>query len=90
MQAAIISLTLGIGANTAIFSLIKALVLQSLPIRAPEQLGRIKLIDPKSPGTESDLSLTMFQGIQARQRVFAEVFAWSGGGISNIEANESR
>lgn len=88
--AAIISLTLGIGANTAIFSLINTLVLQPLPIRAPEQLVRIKLPDPKSPGRESDLSLAMFQLLRARQSVFSEVFAWSGGGISNIEANESR
>jgi putative ABC transport system permease protein len=88
--AAIVSLTLGIGANTAIFSLINALVLQSLPIRAPEQLVRLKLADPKNPGRESDLSLAMFQQLQARQSVFSEVFAWSGGGISNIEANGSR
>jgi predicted permease len=88
--AAIISLTLGIGASTAIFSLINALVLQSLPIRAPEQLVRITLPDPKNPGRESDLSLAMFQLLQARQSVFSGVFAWSGGGISNIEANDSR
>ena len=87
---AILSLTLGIGANTAIFSLVNALVLQSLPIRAPEQLVRIKLSDPKNPGRESDLSLAMFQLLQARQSVFSEIFAWSGGGISNVDANGSK
>lgn len=35
---AMLSLTLGIGANTAIFSLINAIILRSLPVRHPEQL----------------------------------------------------
>ena len=36
---AILSLALGIGANTAIFSLIDALILQSLPVPHPEELA---------------------------------------------------
>ena len=35
---AILSLALGIGANTAIFSLINALILKTLPVSHPEQL----------------------------------------------------
>jgi predicted permease len=35
----ILSLALGIGANTALFSLVDAIVLQSLPVRHPEQLA---------------------------------------------------
>ncbi|MGH9496857.1 MAG: ABC transporter permease [Candidatus Sulfotelmatobacter sp.] len=35
---AVLSLALGIGANTAIFTLIHALILKSLPVRAPQQL----------------------------------------------------
>jgi predicted permease len=35
---AILSLTLGIGANTAIFSVLNALLLRSLPVRAPDEL----------------------------------------------------
>ena len=36
---AIVSLALGIGANTAIFTLIDKLILKSLPVRQPEQLS---------------------------------------------------
>lgn len=84
---AVISLALGIGANAAIFSLINALVLQSLPIRSPEAFVRITLFESMNPSRESGLSLAMFQRLQAHQSVFSEAFVWSGGGISNVEAN---
>ena len=37
-SVAILSLALGIGANTAIFTLINELILKSLPVRAPQDL----------------------------------------------------
>ena len=43
--AAILSLALGIGANTAIFSLIDALLLRSLPVRNPGQLVQLYLVE---------------------------------------------
>src|ERR1700729_2728582 len=39
--AAIISLGLGIGANTAIFSLIDTIMLRSLPVRSPQELVQL-------------------------------------------------
>ncbi len=39
---AILSLALGIGANTAIFSLVDAVLLKSLPVKDPEQLAQFK------------------------------------------------
>ena len=45
---AVLSLALGIGANTAIFTLVDYVILRSLPVRAPEQLAVIAR-NPEKP-----------------------------------------
>ncbi len=87
---AVLSLALGIGANTAIFSLMNALLLRSLPIRDPGQLVHLSTATPANPDQEAPLSLAMYQQIRKDQRVFSELFAWSGGGMVNIQANGVR
>lgn len=84
---AIFSLALGIGANTAIFSLMNALILRSLPIANPAQFVRLSTTTPDDPDRDGSLSLAMYQQIRKDQRVFSDLFAWTGEGIVNIEAN---
>jgi predicted permease len=84
---AIVSLAIGIGANTAIFSILNALFLRSLPVRDPQQLVAISTISPSDQNGKDPLSLPMFEEIGKRQQAFSGMFAWSGGGMSNFEAN---
>lgn len=51
---AVLSLMLGIGANTAIFSLLDACLLKTLPVKNPEQL--VMLTDPGAAGVQQGVS----------------------------------
>ncbi|MGB6788877.1 MAG: ABC transporter permease, partial [Candidatus Acidiferrales bacterium] len=82
---AILTLALGIGANTAIFSLLDALILRDLPVPHPEQLVRF---GAHTPGDDyASVSLPMFQEIMRDQNVFSGAFALEGGPLMNVEAN---
>lgn len=78
---AILSLTLGIGANTAVFQLLDAVRLRSLPISSPDELVEIH-IDGGTQGfgnNRMDLGLTypLWEQIRDNQEPFSGVFAWS-------------
>jgi len=76
---AILSLALGIGANTAIFTLVNQLLLQMLPVRDPEQLvmlaGRGEHYG--SNNGRDALSYPMYQDIRDRNQVFQGMFCRS-------------
>ncbi len=79
--AAILSLALGIGANTAIFQLLDAVRLRTLPVKDAQEIARVA-IDQRNgaSGTFStrypDLTYAMWEQIRARQQGFSGVFAW--------------
>ncbi len=77
---AVISLALGIGASTAILSVMIALLLRSLTVHAPEQLVWMYTIRPERADQKDPLSVAMFDEIRKQQQVFSSVFAFNGGG----------
>lgn len=79
---ALLSLAVGIGANSAIFTLTNALLLRDLPVRQPERLVELSLV---RQGRKIPFSLAMYREIQRGQRVFSEVMAWSVGDSMNVE-----
>jgi hypothetical protein len=84
---AILSLALGIGANTAVFSLLNAVVLRELPVPQPDRL--VNLATARPNGTEGGLSFPAFEAFARQQQVFSSLIGFSGDGIVNIEANDA-
>jgi predicted permease len=74
---AILSLALGIGANTAIFSLIDTVMLRLLPVQKPEELVQL-FRDNFSGGGQGTPSFTnpLWEQVRDRQDVFSNAFAW--------------
>src|SRR5690349_4142906 len=74
--AAVLSLTLGIGANTAIFQLVNAVRLRALPVAHPEELALIDL-PPRSMRSgwfstrSARLTSAQWEQIRARQQAFS-------------------
>ncbi len=80
-----ISLALGIGANTAIFSLLDALLFRELPVPQPRQLVQLSPIYCNCGRVP--FSFPMFQSLERWQRVFSGVYGWTGATLSSVEAN---
>ena len=92
---AVLTLAIGIGANTAIFSLIDTVMLKFLPVQNPEQLMVINIANPASkpvpdPTAYSSLSNPLWEQIRDRQDVFSGVFAWGRTTFSLAQDGESQ
>src|ERR1700677_4351157 len=82
LLVAVLSLALGIGANSAIFAVINAVMLRALPVANPERLAL--LTDPGASGTNVEttengerrmLSYPEFDRLRAGNSVFSGMFA---------------
>src|SRR6266478_2682744 len=81
---AVLSLALGIGANTAIFTLINPLLLRDVPVRQPERLVEVS---PVLLERKITFSYPMYRELERQQRVFSAVIGWSSGDIVSVEVN---
>src|SRR3954447_2288013 len=75
--AAVLSLALGIGANTAVFSVINAVLLKSLPYHEPERLVLVWGEDKSQDLHRNQVSATDVADWRARNHVFAEIATYS-------------
>jgi len=78
----VLTLALGIGANTAIFQLIDSVRLRTIPVKDPQELGTIRIADRhwgsgQFSSQYSQLTFAMWEQIRKRQEGFAEIAAWS-------------
>lgn len=69
----VLLMALGIGANTAIFSLIDAVMLRSLPVRHPEELVHVALAD----WDQQPFDIPFWEALRDREDAFSGVFAWA-------------
>ena len=79
---AILTLALGIGANTAIFQLIDAIRLRTIPVKHPEELVTVRIADRhwgsgQFSGPYSQLTFPMWEQIRNRQQGFSQIAVWS-------------
>ncbi len=80
---AVLTLALGIGANTAIFQLIDSIRLRTIPVRNAEELGTVRIADRhwgsgNFSGPYSQLTFPMWEEVRKKQEGFAEIAAWGG------------
>lgn len=95
-SVALISLALGIGANTAIFQLLDALRLRTLPVSQPQQIMELRLRDTTGQrGSEQSgypvLTNTIWEQVRDRQlEAFSGVLAWAEGDFNIAPIGEVR
>ena len=82
----IMTLALGIGANTAVFSLINAVLLKMLPVKDPEQLVKFSKIQPIY-GQNDGFSYPEVERFQRETQTFSGLFAFANLGGVNVEVN---
>jgi hypothetical protein len=92
---AVLSLALGIGANTAIFQLLDAVRLRSLPIARPHELAEVKIVGGNggmgiNPGRYGQLTRPLWEEIQRHQQAFSGTFAWASSDVRVGEGSELR
>jgi predicted permease len=92
---AVLSLALGIGANTGIFQLLNVVRLKVLPVRAPQELVAVRPTDMDGTrGNKSEeypaVNNPLWEQLRDRQQSFSGIFAWSTQPLNLAQGGEIR
>jgi predicted permease len=93
---AVLSLALGIGANTAIFQLLDAVRIRTLPVEQPWQLVDVRIEDGgkgrtgQFNGRSPQLTYPLLQQIRDRQEAFSGLAAWGASTFNMTTSGEAR
>ena len=92
---AVLSLALGIGANTAIFQLIDAVRLSTLPVRDPQSLGYIDFTKESHRSgwwstRSANFTYTQWDSLQRHQEAFSGMAAWSAMDFNLAQEGQAR
>jgi predicted permease len=82
---ALLTVSLAIGSNTAIFSLVNALFLRELPVSDPGALVKLQTVPRDGP--PGNLSYDAFRLLSGRLTAFSALIGWSGPSVEAIDVN---
>jgi hypothetical protein len=89
------TLALGIGANTAIFELLDAVRLRSLPIAKPNELAELRIAGGNhglgiTDSQYANFTVPMWQEVKEHHDPFSGIFAWRTADVQVGNSNQSR
>jgi predicted permease len=92
---AVLSLALGIGANTAIFQLIDAIRLRPLPVGNPRELAYIDFMKGSRRGgwwstRSANFTSAQWDSLRTQQQAFSGLIAWSAKGFNLAQGGKAR
>jgi putative ABC transport system permease protein len=93
---AMLSLALGVGANTAIFQLLDAVRLRTLPVERPEQLVEVRIANAAHGrtgnfmGRRPMMTNPLYEEVRDTQQVFSGLAAWGTTSLNMARSGEAR